>query len=234
MHGGNTSAAAGAGGAIRAEGGQNIGLFADTAPGANGVPALVAIGGDGTGTAAVVHGSSYLDGDACLLRAWVGVAGTAGRKLGYAALTSGERPTHTLTGRVTLSGSGTASVTLPDSFLFACDSSTLVVMLTAVGVAMPGLYVSYTAGRFDGAAATVGFVVHGLPKGIVNWTGSADRTPMDLPTVVPSPVTDAPSKIKPTTKPTAGPTVTPGARSHASRAAGSIRLARGTDWTPQP
>jgi hypothetical protein len=178
MHGGNLATGTGTGGAIRAEGGRNIGLFADTAPGADGVPALVAIGGDGTGTAAVAHGSTYLDGDACLLRAWVGVAGTSGRRLAYAALTSAERPQHAATGRVTLSAGGTATVTLPDTFLTAVDPSTLVVTLTAVGAAMPELFVSYAPSRSVPTSSTTGFVVHGAARGTVNWTASAERTPM--------------------------------------------------------
>jgi len=232
MHGGNLATGTGTGGAIRAEGGQNIGLFADTAPGADGVPALVAIGGDGTGTAAVAHGSTYLDGDACLLRAWVGIAGTTGKHLGYAPLTSAERPQHTSTGRVTLSSSGTATVTLPVSFLTAVDPSTLVVTLTPVGAAMPDLYVTYTPTRTGASSSTTGFVVHGVARGTVNWMASAERTPMDLPTVVPSPVTDAPSKIKPIIAPSPSPTVTGGSRAHADRSAAPVRLARGTIWMP--
>ncbi len=233
MHAGNQSGTAGSGGAIRAEGGQNIGLFADTAPGADGVPALVAIGGDGTGTAAVAHGSTYLDGDACLLRAWVGVAGTSGRRLAYAPLTSAERPQHTATGRVTLSAGGTATVTLADSYLGAVDRSTLVVTLTAVGGPMPELYVTYAPSRTAATPGTTGFVVHGAARGTVNWTASAERTPMDLPTVVPAPVTDAPSKLKPIAAP--GPSVVGGARAHADRSGrAAVRRARGTDWTPQP
>lgn len=174
LHGANLSDATSTGGAVRAEGGANIGLFADTAAGAHAVPAIVAIGADGTGTAQVARGTSYLDGDACLLRPWVGVA-TRTQRLAYAPLASGEKPQHWASGRATLSSSGTATVTLPDAFRAACDLKTLVVTVTPVGAAMPNLYVTHTATGFT--------LAKGAARGTVNWTATAVRTAMDLKAV---------------------------------------------------
>lgn len=171
LHGANLATSTSTGGAVRAEGGANIGLFADTAPGSRAVPAIVAIGADGTGTAQVARGTSYLDGDACLLRPWVGVA-TRTQRLAYAPLASGEKPQHWASGRVTLSTKGSATVTLPEGFRAACDLGTLVVTLTPVGASMPNLYVTHTATGFT--------VAKGTAKGVVAWSASAVRTAMDL------------------------------------------------------
>jgi hypothetical protein len=177
VHGTSLATSPGSGGAVRAEGGPNTGLFADTDPAVHDVPALIAVGGDGAGTAQVARGTSYLDGDACLLRAWVGVGGTSGERLAYAPLVSGERAQHTTSGRVALPSSGTATVTLPATFLAACDEASLVVMLTPIGLAMSGLYVTTTS---------TGFVVKGGLKGSVFWTATANRTVMDLPRPTPA------------------------------------------------
>lgn len=182
LHGRNTATSTGTGGGVRAEGRRGTGLFADTSGAVLDVPAVVAVGGDGTGVAQVATGESYLDGDALALRSWVGVRDVDGSTLAYAQLLSGEGPTHTMHGTVDLDGSGTAEVTLPAEFRAACDMSTLTVTLTPVGAPMPNLYVSYA--QADGAAQGVsdGFgVAGGAASGKAAWVAWASRVSMSLP-----------------------------------------------------
>jgi hypothetical protein len=157
---------------VRAEGRKNAGLFADTT--AQDVPAVVAIGGNGTGVAQVATGQSYLDGDALALRAWTGVLAADGTHVAYAPLVSGEAATHAATGNGTLDASGGLTVTLPATFTAACDTATLVVTLTPVDAAMPGLFVSYQA-------AADGFTISGgASGGTVAWAAWATRRTVDL------------------------------------------------------
>src|SRR3954451_4820449 len=137
----NTATRASTGGGVRAEGRKNAGLLADTT--VQDVPAVVAIGGDGTGVAQVATGQSYLDGDSLSLRAWTGGVSTDAAHVVYAPLVSAEAVLHTGGGHVTLDGAGSAAIALPATFTAACDMTTLRVSLTAVGAAMPGLYVAY-------------------------------------------------------------------------------------------
>src|SRR3954465_4871702 len=130
----NTATRASTGGGVRAEGRKNAGLLADTT--AQDVPAVLAIGGDGTGVAQVATGQSYLDGDALALRAWTGVLGADGVHVAYAPALSGEASLPGAAGPATLQGDGTATFTLPGTFTAACDTASLVVSLTPVGAAM--------------------------------------------------------------------------------------------------
>src|SRR3954470_488593 len=154
----NTATRASTGGGVRAEGRKNAGLLADTT--AQDVPAVVAIGGDGTGVAQVATGQSYLDGDALALRAWTGVLGTDGAHVAYAPLVSAESAGHVASGTATLDASGSLVVALPATFTAACDTSTLAVTLTPVGAPMPALFVSYRAAS-GGGAGYDGFTVSG-------------------------------------------------------------------------
>jgi hypothetical protein len=173
----NTATRASTGGGVRAEGRKNAGLLADTT--AQDVPAVVAIGGDGTGVAQVATGQSYLDGDALALRAWTGVLGTDGAQVTYAPLVSAEAAGHLAAGTATLDGAGALQVALPATFTAACDTTTLAVTLTPLGVAMPGLFVSYRAA--SGGSGYDGFAVSGgAGGGTVAWTAWATRRAVDL------------------------------------------------------
>jgi hypothetical protein len=172
----NTATRASTGGGVRAEGRKNAGLLADTT--AQDVPAVVAIGGDGTGVAQVATGQSYLDGDALALRAWTGVLGTDGAHVAYAPLVSAESAGHLAAGTATLDASGSLVVALPATFIAACDTSTLAVTLTPVAAAMPALFVTYRAasgGGYDGFT-----VSGGTGGGSVAWTAWATRRAVDL------------------------------------------------------
>jgi hypothetical protein len=173
----NTATRASTGGGVRAEGRKNAGLLADTT--AQDVPAVVAIGGDGTGVAQVATGQSYLDGDALALRAWTGVFGTDGAHVAYAPLVSAESAGHVAAGTATLDASGSLVVALPASFTAACDTSGLAVTLTPVGAGMPALFVSYRAA--SGGGGYDGFTVAGgTGGGSVAWTAWATRRAVDL------------------------------------------------------
>ena len=174
----STATRAGTGGGVRAEGRKNAGLLADTT--ASDVPALVAIGGDGTGVAQVSTGQSYLDGDALALRAWTGVLAADGTHVAYAPLISAESAAHVTADTGTLDGAGSLVVALPATFTAACDTSSLAVTVSAVGAAMPGLFVTYRAA--SGAAGGYdGFTVSGgAAAGTVAWTAWATRRAVDL------------------------------------------------------
>jgi hypothetical protein len=179
LHGRAGATRTGSGGAVRGEGRRNAGLLADTT--VQDVPAIVAIGGDGTGVAQVATGQSYFDGDALALRAWTGVLSADGVHVAYAPALSGEASLHAAAGTLTLATDGTATVTLPGTFTAACDTASLVVSLTAVGAAMPGLFVTYH--QKDGAAAGVrdGFTISGgAAGGTVAWTAWATRRAVEL------------------------------------------------------
>ena len=174
----STATRAGTGGGVRAEGRRNAGLLADTT--ASDVPALVAIGGDGTGVAQVSTGQSYLDGDALALRAWTGVIAADGAHVAYAPLVSAEAAAHVTTGTGTLDGAGSLVVALPATFTAACDPSSLAVTVSPVGAAMPGLFVTYRA-TSGGAGGFDGFIVSGgATGGTVAWTAWATRRAVDL------------------------------------------------------
>jgi hypothetical protein len=179
LHGRSAASRTGTGGALRGEGRRNAGLLADTT--VQNVPAVVAIGGDGTGVAQVATGQSYFDGDALALRAWTGVSDTNGTKVVYAPLVSGETALHGAAGTAALDSDGTAVVALPATFTAACDMTTLSVTLTAVGSGMAGLFVTYrqkaggAAGEYDGF--TVG---GGASGGSVAWAACATRRAVDL------------------------------------------------------
>jgi hypothetical protein len=179
LHGRNAATRTGTGGALRAEGRHNAGLLADTT--VQNVPAVVAIGGDGTGVAQVATGQSYLDGDALALRAWTGVQATDGAHVAYAPLVSAEAALHAAAGTATLDAAGAAVIALPSTFTVSCDMTTLSVTLTPVGAAMPGLFVTYR--QKSGAIAGVfdGFTISGGGSGgSVAWTACATRDPVDL------------------------------------------------------
>jgi hypothetical protein len=174
----STATRAGTGGGVRAEGRRNAGLLADTT--ASDVPALVAIGGDGTGVAQVSTGQSYLDGDALALRAWTGVLAADGAHVAYAPLVSAESAAHVTAGTGTLDGAGSLVVALPATFTAACDTSSLAVTVSPVGAAMPGLFVTYRA-TSSGAGGFDGFTVSGgATGGTVAWTAWATRRAVDL------------------------------------------------------
>ncbi len=178
-HGRNDAGTTGTGGGVRAEGRRNAGLLADTT--VQDVPAVVAIGGDGTGVAQVATGQSYLDGDSLALRAWTGVVSSDAAHVVYAPLVSAEAVLHTGGGHVTLDGAGSAVVALPATFTAACDMTTLRVSLTPVGAAMPGLYVTYHPATTGAAGAYDGFTVGGgAGAGTVAWSAWAVRGPVDL------------------------------------------------------
>jgi hypothetical protein len=140
---------------------------------------VVAIGGDGTGVAQVATGQSYLDGDALALRAWTGVVGTDGAQVAYAPLVSAEAAGHLAAATATLDASGSLQVALPATFTAACDTTTLVVTLTPLGAAMPGLFVSYRAA--SSGSGNDGFTVSGgAGGGTVAWTAWATRRAVDL------------------------------------------------------
>ncbi len=179
LHGSAAATRTGTGGAVRAQGRRNAGLLADTT--VQDVPAVVAIGGDGSGVAQVATGQSYLDGDAMALRSWTGVLAADGLRVSYAPVLSGEGALHTAAGNVVLDGAGAAVVALPATFTAACDTAGLVVTLTAVDTAMPGLSVAYR--QQEGAAAGVrdAFTVSGgASGGTVAWTAWAPRRAVDL------------------------------------------------------
>ena len=179
LHGRNAATRTGTGGALRAEGRRNAGLLADTT--VQNVPAVVAIGGNGTGVAQVATGQSYLDGDALALRAWTGVQATDGTHVAYAPLVSAEAAVHTAAGTATLDTAGAGTVVLPSTFTVACDMTTLSVTLTPVGAAMPGLFATYRQ-RSGAAAGTYdGFTVSGgASGGSVAWAACATREDVDL------------------------------------------------------
>jgi hypothetical protein len=212
-HGRNDAAATGTGGGVRAEGRRNAGLLADTT--VQDVPAVVAIGGDGTGVAQVATGQSYLDGDSLALRAWTGVVSSDAAHVVYAPLVSAEAVLHTGGGHATLDGGGSAVVALPATFTAACDMTTLRVSLTAVGAAMPGLYVTYRQGA--GAPGVYdGFTVGGgAAGGTVAWSAWAVRGAVDLAHLTASSAgAAAPGKAASAPggdQPAAGPFVSPGA-----------------------
>ena len=160
----------GTGGALRGEGRRNAGLLADTT--VQDVPAVVAIGGDGAGVAQVATGQSYFDGDALALRSWTGVLSADGVHVAYAPALSGEASWHGAAGTATLQGDGTATVTLPGTFAGACDMTSLVVSLTPVGAAMPGLFVTYQKDGFT--------ISGGGGGGSVAWTAWATRRAVEL------------------------------------------------------
>jgi hypothetical protein len=172
----NTATRAGTGGGVRAEGRRNAGLLADTV--AQDVPALMAVGGDGTGVAQVATGQSYLDGDALALRGWTGVLAADGAHVAYAPVVSAETAAHVTAGTTTLDASGALDVTLPATFTAACDTTGLAVTVSPVGAPMPGLYVTYrvaAGGGYDGFT-----VSGGAPGGTVAWTAWATRRAVDL------------------------------------------------------
>jgi hypothetical protein len=178
-HGRNDAGATGTGGALRAEGRRNAGLLADTT--VQDVPAVVAIGGDGTGVAQVATGQSYLDGDSLALRAWTGVVSSDAAHVVYAPLVSAEAVLHTGGGHVTLDGGGAAVVALPATFTAACDMTSLRVSLTAVGAAMPGLYVTYRQAAGGATGVYDGFTIGGgAAAGTVAWSAWAVRSAVDL------------------------------------------------------
>jgi hypothetical protein len=170
VHGLAAATRTGTGGALRGEGRRNAGLLADTT--VQDVPAVVAIGGDGTGVAQVATGQSYFDGDALALRAWTGVLSEDGVHVAYAPALSGETSLHGAAGTATLQGDGTATVTLPGTFTAACDTASLVVSLTPVGAAMPGLFVTYQKDGFT--------ISGGGGGGSVSWTAWAPRRAVQL------------------------------------------------------
>jgi hypothetical protein len=181
LHGLAGATRTGTGGAVRGEGRRNAGLLADTT--VQDVPAIVAIGGDGSGVAQVATGQSYFDGDALALRAWTGVLSADGVHVAYAPALSGEASLHGAAGTATLEADGTATIPLPGTFTAACDTASLVVSLTAVGAAMPGLFVTYH--QKDGAAAGVrdAFTISGGGAGgTVTWTAWATRRAVELQT----------------------------------------------------
>lgn len=164
------------GGAVRAVGRYNCGVYADTLPSVKDVPAILAVGGpgddpvNGSGVALQARGISYLDGDALNLRSWVGVL-TGPSSLGYAPLASGEVPTHTHFGTLNLDTGGNGSVVLPASFTAAVGSAAAVnVSLTPFGAAMPDLHVATaTASQFTVAGGPTG-------GGTVHWVVRAERS----------------------------------------------------------
>jgi hypothetical protein len=104
-----------------------------------------------------------------------------GTHVSYAPALSGEASLHAAAGNAALDGTGGATVALPATFVAACDTTTLVVTLTAVDVAMPGLVLAYR--QQDGAAAGVrdGFTVSGgAAGGTVAWTAWASRRAVEL------------------------------------------------------
>lgn len=170
LHGLAGASRTGTGGALRGEGRRNAGLLADTT--VQDVPAVVAIGGDGTGVAQVATGQSYFDGDALALRSWTGVLSADGVHVAYAPALSGEASLHAAAGTATLQVDGTATVTLPGTFTGACDTASLVVSLTPVGAAMPGLFVTYQKDGFT--------ISGGGGVGSVAWTAWATRHAVEL------------------------------------------------------
>ncbi len=178
LYGRNNAATVGVGAGVRAEGRFNVGLFADTLPSVTNVAALVALGGDGEehGIALMAGGSTYLDGNALALRSYVGVLDPDTSQLEYAPVTSGELAYHTITDKVTLDGSGAATVTLPAAYRATVDMTTLRIGLTPVGAAMSGMYATYTE-----AAGTTSFgIVGGATGGTVHYSVSAERISLTL------------------------------------------------------
>lgn len=182
VHGQNLATTAGTGGAVRAEGRRSAGLFADTARTQLNVPAIVAIGGDGTGIAQVNTGETYLDGDLLALRSWVGVPDAGGSGVLYAAVVSGEGGQHSSYGTATLDGGGAAQVVLPAGYLAAVDTTTVTAVVSPVGTAMPGLHVVYRTAASGPPGGRDGFaVVGGAPSGTVTWVAWAQRGTVAAP-----------------------------------------------------
>jgi len=182
VHAQNLATTAGTGGAVRAEGRRSAGLLADTAQTQLNVPAIVAIGGDGTGIAQVNTGETYLDGDLLALRSWVGVPDADGSGVLYAAVVSGEGGQHSSYGTATLDGGGAAQVVLPAGYLAAVDTTTVTAVVSPVGTAMPGLHLVYRAAASGPAGGRDGFaVVGGAPSGTVTWVAWAQRGTVAAP-----------------------------------------------------
>jgi hypothetical protein len=173
----NLAATTGGAGALFAQGGVNIGARIENR--GDRVPALmVTANAEEVDVAILATGESYLDGDALALRSWVGVPTTVDGELGYAPLDSSLNGAHSASGKVTLDGSGQATVTFDPDYAVAIQredlsatppqADTLTVQLTAVGQAMASLYVaSVTATGFT--------IAGGAADGIVFWQATADR-----------------------------------------------------------
>jgi hypothetical protein len=174
----NASGTVGTGAGVRAEGRRNVGLFADTLQTVTNVAAIVALGGDGeaNGIGLISGGTTYLDGNALALRSFVGVLDPVTSELEYAPVTSGELAYHTITDKVTLDGSGAATVTLPAPYRATVDMRTLRIGLTPVGAAMSGMYATYT----EGTGTTSFGIVGGANAGTVHYTVSAERISLTL------------------------------------------------------
>ncbi|MDQ1295410.1 MAG: hypothetical protein QG608_3295 [Actinomycetota bacterium] len=175
----NAGTASGIGGGLRVEGRLNVGIFADTLPGADSVPALMGVGGDETkGTALYTKGVNVLDGDVYALRSFVGGVG-AGGLLAYYPTASGQRADHDLKGSITLDSSGNATVPLPEAYRMVVNAGTMLVLLTPVGAAMPNLHVAVAP--VSGSASFT--VAGGSSGGKVHYAVSAERIPVSVGSV---------------------------------------------------
>jgi hypothetical protein len=172
----NADSALGNGGGLRVEGRLNVGIFADTYPGADSVPALMGVGGDeARGTALYTKGANVLDGDVYALRSFVGGVG-AGGLLAYYPTASGDRADHNLRGSVTMDSSGSATVLLPDSYRRVVNADTMLVLLTPIGAAMPNLHVAVA----PVSGSTSFTVAGGTSGGTVHYSVSAERVPVSV------------------------------------------------------
>jgi hypothetical protein len=175
----NASTATGLGGALRVEGRQNTGLFADVDNGELDCPAVAAFGGDpDDGTALFARGMALLDGDVLALRNYVGVV-NAQEELDYAPVDSGHLSAHTLHGTLALDTNGTRTVTLPADFLHTIVRQSMVVTLTPIGGPMPNLHLVAAP-----TADSTGFqVAGGTGAGTVNYTVRAERFVLGVPSL---------------------------------------------------
>ncbi|MDQ1295686.1 MAG: hypothetical protein QG608_3571 [Actinomycetota bacterium] len=176
----NASTATGVGGALRVEGRQNTGLFADVDNGELDCPAVAAFGGDpDAGTALFTRGMAILDGDVLALRNHVGVLNTQ-EELDYAPVDSGYLPAHTLHGTLTLEANGTRTVALPANFLHTIVRQSMIVTLTPLGGPMPNLHIVAAP-----TADSTGFqVAGGTGAGTVNYTVRAERLVLGVPALL--------------------------------------------------
>lgn len=153
-------------GALLSDGGRGgAGLVAfSSSPVTNAVPALYAEG-TVSGWASWINGDEQVDGGLFALFNLVGTQTPAGVR--YREAVSGDAPSHTASGRLTLDATGNAAVTLPQTFRDSAQLSAAAVLLTAMGTGMPNLAATVTATGFT--------VAGGAANGIVSWQVVAPR-----------------------------------------------------------
>lgn len=164
----NIATKEGKAGAIDARGGKNIGLKASTSSAT--LPAALLVAPTG-GVGSYVVGDAITQGVAAadaVLTAVYDTTQPANDNIGYAMAISGHGAYHQLIGTVPLTAAGTATVTFPKAFTDATTAAKAVVVVTAAGVASPGLFVESVSG-------TAVKLAGGSASGVVHYTITAPR-----------------------------------------------------------